>query len=155
MLKALQTRRPKRRCYSCKRSKSLSCFMSDSSRPYGKSYQCKLCKRDEARKRSRKNSTTYKSNYYRQNIIKYGLSVEQYEQLLATQSGCCAICCRPETAFACKKYSTKPRRLSIDHNHETGKVRGLLCSKCNGAIGMLYENDITLHNARAYLEQHG
>jgi hypothetical protein len=55
---------------------------------------------------------------------KYGLSVEEYEQMLAAQDGKCAICRNPP-----KKY-----RLAVDHNHQTGQVRKLLCSGCNGKV---------------------
>jgi hypothetical protein len=70
----------------------------------------------------------------------YGISVEQYSEMLAKQNGVCAIC------------GSVPggRRLCIDHNHETGEIRGLLCDKCNRALGMLTTTDL-LAKAQDYL----
>lgn len=56
----------------------------------------------------------------------YGLSLEQYDEMLANQNGVCALCYR----------SSKPRKwLDVDHNHSTGEVRGLLCMACNRSLG--------------------
>src|SRR5216684_1391978 len=70
----------------------------------------------------------------RANLLKrYGISWPEYELRLALQGGVCAIC----------KKKPKRRLLCVDHCHKTGKVRGLLCSSCNAALG-LYEDDPTL-----------
>ena len=60
---------------------------------------------------------------------KFGLSRLEYDTLLQMQGGVCAICSRPE--------SRKTHSLAVDHNHQTGKVRGLLCSCCNRLVGRL------------------
>ncbi len=60
----------------------------------------------------------------------YGISPEEYEELMAKQGGLCAAC-RCEPTFG------KGRSLHIDHDHETGEVLGLLCTKCNSARGLL------------------
>jgi oligoribonuclease NrnB/cAMP/cGMP phosphodiesterase (DHH superfamily) len=60
-------------------------------------------------------------------ITKYGITIEQYNNMLEEQNFVCPICKEPP------KENNK--RLHIDHNHDTGEVRGLLCSKCNGALG--------------------
>jgi hypothetical protein len=80
----------------------------------------------------------------------YGLTKEAYEDLLCAQGGCCAICERePEVA------SPKAPYLSVDHNHETGKIRGLLCNPCNRGIGYLQDDVIITEKAAAYLKRHG
>lgn len=90
---------------------------------------------------------TKKVDYHRARAsnlwTKYRLRVEQYNDLLQSQQGVCAIC---------HKECTVKRSLAVDHNHETGKIRGLLCSKCNQALGLLgtIEN---LKNAITYLEK--
>ena len=61
---------------------------------------------------------------------KYSLSVEEYDALLAAQGVVCAICGQPETA----RHRGKVRALAVDHDHNTGQVRGLLCSACNKAV---------------------
>lgn len=70
------------------------------------------------------------------------MSVEQFEQLLAEQDGVCAICGEKE-----KKFS----RLSVDHRHSDGFIRGLLCSGCNTGLGRLKDSEELLIKALEYL----
>jgi hypothetical protein len=58
----------------------------------------------------------------------YGITEEQYQELLKKQNGVCALCC---------KLPDSNRRLAVDHNHKTGKIRGLLCSRCNNLLGQI------------------
>jgi hypothetical protein len=74
----------------------------------------------------------------------YGLSVPDFNRLLAQQNGVCAICREPER---------EERSLSVDHDHRTGRVRSLLCSGCNKAIGFLRESPLLARAAATYLEQ--
>lgn len=75
----------------------------------------------------------------------YGISVKEYEARAVRQGGRCAICRqRPEV----------DRRLAVDHDHETGAVRGLLCSNCNLMLGNARDNVATLGRAVAYLADH-
>lgn len=69
---------------------------------------------------------------------KYGLDKKAYEIMLKTQDGACAIC-----------KDQKP--LAVDHNHESGDIRGLLCRACNTALGMFKDNIEVLTNAISYL----
>ena len=80
----------------------------------------------------------------------YGLTAEGYAQLLLLQNGVCAICRKPETHH--NQHGLIP--LSVDHNHATGKVRGLLCHVCNLAIGNMGEDPVRLRAAADYLEKH-
>lgn len=73
---------------------------------------------------------------------KYGISVGEYQRLHNAQEGLCGIC-RNHTEI-----------LDVDHDHETGEVRGLLCRRCNQGIGLLGESIETLHSAIDYLECH-
>ena len=76
---------------------------------------------------------------------RYGLTRSQYETLLYLQGGRCAICRRgPE--------GSGKKRLTVDHDHETGEVRGLLCNHCNAAIGNLRDDPLVVRAAAAYLE---
>jgi len=79
-------------------------------------------------------------------IRKYGLSYEQFEQMVLDQGGKCAIC----------GYSDRKKPLFfpvIDHCHKTGKVRGLLCMNCNQGLGRFKDNATFLKNAIAYLHK--
>lgn len=83
---------------------------------------------------------------------RYGLTPEQYRAILDSQDGLCCICRCPETLI--DHRTKRPRRLAVDHRHDTGAVRGLLCAKCNKAIGLLKENPRTLLAACDYLLRH-
>lgn len=75
--------------------------------------------------------------------IRFNISVEEYNKLFERQKGCCSICDKHQTNF---KYS-----LCVDHDHNTKKIRGLLCKPCNSAIGMLEDDLNLLENAKSYL----
>lgn len=77
---------------------------------------------------------------------RYGLSQEEFSVLLKKQNGCCAIC---EEVFVPTK--THPR-LSVDHDHKTKTIRGLLCHKCNVGLGLFRDSETYLQNALAYLK---
>lgn len=82
----------------------------------------------------------------------YGLSVETYNLMLAAQNGVCAICKGAEKYIPNGKGAPKP--LSVDHNHTTGAIRGLLCSHCNYLIGFCKEDRNALLAAIKYLDKH-
>lgn len=79
---------------------------------------------------------------------KYKITLEDYERLFKEQGGVCAICDSPP-----RKTKTT-NTLAVDHCHETGKVRALLCHQCNAAIGMAGDCPDRLRKAIAYLEKH-
>lgn len=77
-------------------------------------------------------------------IKKYGITVEDYNKMFQEQDGKCAICHKDQLEFRI--------RFSVDHNHKTGKVRGLLCHNCNRALGWFYDDIETLQSAIEYLQ---
>jgi len=78
----------------------------------------------------------------RQRILKqYGISEKLYNSILGNQLGVCAICC---------ETNSNGQTLSIDHDHKTGEIRGLLCIKCNSAVGILER--VGFAGFEAYLE---
>lgn len=79
----------------------------------------------------------------------YGISLEEYNLMYEKQGGVCAICLKPEKSI--DKRTGKIYNLSVDHCHNTSKVRGLLCIKCNTGIGKFDDNTQTLLNAVKYL----
>ena len=85
------------------------------------------------------------------NLRKYGLTLEEYGIMLAAQDGKCAVCRTP--AGECQnQYGSIP--LAVDHDHVTGKVRGLLCMKCNRAAGFLQDDPEIVRNLATYLSTH-
>ncbi len=86
------------------------------------------------------------------NLIKYKITSIEYEQLVIAQNNKCSICDKPEISI--DKTNGKLRDLSVDHNHETGKIRGLLCTGCNIGIGLFKENSQILKKAIEYLKIH-
>lgn len=88
--------------------------------------KCITHDREASRCRARKNFA------YRQEHLlkkKYGISKVEFNEIFEAQGGLCGICFRHQSALT--------RTLSVDHNHKTGQVRGLLCDACNVAVGML------------------
>jgi len=75
----------------------------------------------------------------------YGIAREEYEALLKRQNGRCAICKR------LPGWEKKKKRLSVDHDHVSGAVRGLLCGTCNTGLGHLGDDVLTLESALEYL----
>lgn len=75
---------------------------------------------------------------------KYGISLEEYLLLLEKQEDKCKIC---------RKMCSNGRRLAVDHCHETNKIRGLLCSRCNTSIGKFEHSESLLQTAIKYLKE--
>jgi hypothetical protein len=128
-------------CPNCKKNKCYGDFYKDKSKVDGKSSWCKECL-------IKKNGPTYKLKM-RQNSLKknYNITLEDYDRMLDEQQGLCAMCGRPETTS--NQYSIK--RLSVDHNHKTGKVRALLCSTCNVKLGVVEDEDF-MKKVQKYLK---
>lgn len=79
-------------------------------------------------------------------IRDYGITSADYDRMLTEQDGLCAVCHQPP--------SEGVRWLHVDHCHDTGKVRGLLCQKCNVALGMLRESPEIVRSLLAYIAEH-
>jgi Autographiviridae endonuclease VII len=80
----------------------------------------------------------------------FGITLEQYQKMLSEQKGLCAVCGKPETVR--DKKSNEIRWLSVDHNHETGEIRKLLCNNCNVAMGHVGDSIEHLKQLIRYLE---
>lgn len=110
---------------------------------------CSYLRKREKGNHSQKIFNKNNPEYFRYKVIKsnYGLEKDEYLALVEKQNNLCAICFQPETDKV-KKF------LSVDHDHTTGKVRGLLCSRCNKSIGAFEDNVVFLSNAIKYLKQY-
>lgn len=121
---------------------------------YQKGCRCDGCREaaiESDRKWRLKNPEAHRRRNRSRNMKKaYGLTVADYDALLAAQDGKCAICgVEPGV-----KESSLRKHLCVDHCHTTGKIRGLLCGPCNRALGLLGENPQTVAAAQQYLLAH-
>lgn len=142
----------KKKCYVCKIIKPANQFHKCKKRKDGIEYKCKKCKSDynskfyTGNKKHIEKSKEYNKRNKRQvrnlDLLRdFGITIEEYELMLLNQNYKCKICDKPETK----------RAMSVDHCHKTGKIRGLLCMKCNCAIGFLYEDPVIIKNCLKYL----
>lgn len=83
-------------------------------------------------------------------LMTYGMTVEMYDMMVAKQKGLCAICNKPET----RSINGVICGLAVDHCHVTKKIRSLLCTRCNTAIGLLQEDPSACEAAASYLRRH-
>lgn len=136
------------RCYTVKPLSAFTVRQTGKRAGHPVSY-CKACK-------VHRQKLAYKNGVYdrvtRPYLLKrkYGITREQYDEMFARQGGLCAICGTDNGASA---KGTKT--LAVDHCHETGEVRGLLCNGCNRAIGLLKDNVAVLESAIRYLKKGG
>lgn len=100
----------------------------------------------EKYRKTEKYRKALRNRWYRN---RYGISLLVYDTLLEKQNNVCAICFQPERGKNTKGV-IKP--LAVDHCHQTGKVRGLLCSHCNSILGQAKDNIETLASAIQYLK---
>lgn len=84
---------------------------------------------------------------------RFNITLDHYNELAKSQQNKCAIC-NTEPSVRIDKAGRKINRLCVDHNHQTGKIRGLLCRDCNSALGLFKENKEALYKAVDYLESH-
>lgn len=137
-----------KQCTSCEEIKAITLFYKNNRRKDGYDTRCKQCADDY-----KKSWIETKANNYVQlkaqnsRLIKrYGITSEQYQSLLEKQDYRCAICGNtPEQSRG------NTNKLSVDHCHNTGKVRGLLCQKCNTGLGLLGDTKEDLQKALNYL----
>jgi len=114
---------------------------------------CKACCSERALQWYRDNPERVSANRRKANLAKYyGLTVADYNALLRQQGGVCAVCGKDEPNAHGR--TGKQFRLSVDHCHATGAVRGLLCQKCNRAIGLLGDDPVLMRKAISYLLRH-
>ena len=126
-----------KKCYRCQEDKPLEAFAKNKAKPDGLQERCKDCCKSHYH-----NSGYTKRQRELSLKKKYGMSLLDYDLMVDEQGGQCAICGAKE-------------KLYVDHNHDTGKIRGLLCNTCNRAIGLLRDDSITIYKAAEYVENDG
>jgi hypothetical protein len=132
-------------CSTCRDDKPTSEYHRSRSTSDGLDPRCKPCRKTASATHALAVGLKRKGQHLRL----YGVSVEQYAALVEAQDNLCAICELPETMT----YQGKVKSLSIDHDHATGKVRGLLCAACNFALGKFKDSPALLRSAANYLER--
>lgn len=130
-----------RPCSSCKLPKADSEFYKDATRPSGFYRYCKVCSNEKRRLDAKRNPDKYRNSRLKHY---FGITMEQYRKLLKSQKDVCAICSQPE----------QKKLLAVDHDHRTGKIRGLLCSNCNMGLGKFKDDKELLKKAVLYLLVH-
>jgi len=134
------------RCFDCGVS------LTPDNRVKGNLYQCRGCRSKSRRIEHRKEVRSGLSTLRARNLKRqYGLTEAEYAGLLDRQGGVCAICKQPETWVKCARLMP----LAVDHNHETGQIRGLLCHRCNSMLGYARDNLDTLLSGVDYLKKGG
>jgi len=137
-------------CTKCNKAQPINFFYKDRSKPSGYRPDCKTC---SGNTQKRNPNLKEKQKIYRQThkneIIHhklkctFGIGLPEFNDKLMKQNNSCAICRKNKDLFK--------RRLSVDHRHKTNRVRGLLCSSCNTALGLLKEDFTIINNLIQYL----
>lgn len=155
-------------CTKCKIERPILSFYAHRGTKDGRATYCAECQRASSREwnaanaeRARERNALYRSdpknraksarNMRSMWLRLYGLTETQYLDMLAAQGGVCAICYQSERFIDSR--TGEPRRLAVDHDHETGKVRGLLCGRCNRTLGHMNEDVDSLIRAAEYLRR--
>lgn len=139
-------------CSVCGERKPFSEFYNFQNKSDCKSYRCKTCDYKARQKWKDDNPVSaWKSSRSRTLKNKYGITLEDYYKMLEEQNYSCKICGKLESDnLVHGNFSS----LSVDHCHNTGKNRGLLCNQCNRAIGMLLDSPKLLRKAADYIESY-
>lgn len=139
----------RRRCRICGEVKPTDEFRPRKADGSTRRNECWDCFKHEQRDRYRADPDVHRD---RMRKATYGLAPGEYDRMHAEQGGLCAICGEPETSL--ERSTGKPRGLFVDHHHETGRVRALLCMRCNMGIGHFRERPELLDRAIDYLNRH-
>jgi len=147
-------------CNGCKEWRSKGDFNKDPKSPDTLHYRCRLCRKKYRRQQEVKERTSVYNKKYaeqnpelmkakdRKNSLKrfWNMTPEQFEALKEKQGGTCALCNKTE--------SNPHKNLCIDHDHTTGKIRGLLCDNHNRAMGLFKDSIEDMEKAIQYLKNH-
>ena len=147
------------RCCGCHKVLPWQAFgVCSSRRPFGLSSRCKSCEKvrklGSARRWYRNLTEAQRRAHNRKTNLKkvHGVTLEQYAAMLAKQGNRCAICDKDRRSNTLR--CGRRENLAIDHCHKTGRIRGLLCARCNKGVGLFLDSVIILEKAIAYLKAH-
>lgn len=141
-------------CRTCRETKPLDQFGPLKRNRDGHRGTCRKCDSEREMRRRDANPDLALNSHLKR---KYGITLEEYRELVVQQEGLCAICGEPPLIPMGLKSRRQGRmihvRLVVDHDHATGRVRGLLCGPCNRGIGFLRDDPATVAAALRYLER--
>lgn len=144
-------------CTRCGEDKPLTDYYVDRQKSDGRAMRCRSCKSAAAAGQYAR-WTPAQRQKHRERVMRsrYGISMDLVRNLYEQQEGCCAICSAPgDFPTSSEKGRSRAGLLCIDHDHDTGVVRGLLCHNCNSALGKLGDSVDRLVKAAAYLLDRG
>lgn len=141
-------------CYRCKADQPLTEFYRHRKMKDGRLNLCRTCKKAETDDWRKNNPARFNETRRRRELLsKYGLTTDEYDALLLAQGGGCAGCGEDGMQHHQGRGNTvSSRPLTVDHDHSTGRVRGLLCHTCNWALHKTGERPDVLRRLAAYLE---
>lgn len=140
-----------KKCKRCGEAKPRADFTRVTGLPNAVQSYCKACNAEVARERRARRHPSHQAAINRRSKLKrnYGLTLEQYEQMRSAQGGLCAICGTGDPGGRGGHVGS----FVVDHCHDTGKIRGLLCHACNTGIGSLRDSVEVLASAIGYLSR--
>lgn len=139
-----------KKCACCGEVKPTTEFIKRKNREkWGFNSYCKVCKKKKHHEYYLDNTEKYKKLARNRDLKKYGITLEDQEQMLREQNNKWAICGKEIFLFG----SSKKLTAHVDHDHKTDKVRGLLCQECNTGLGKFMDNTDYLLSAVSYLKK--
>lgn len=159
---AQKTIKTEKKCHKCKVVKPMEMFYQNKNRSDGHNSACSDCAKaiaaqwridnleksiENGKKWRKEHPDRMASSSRKQKLkFKYGMTPDDYTNMAQQQGQCCAICGN--------HMDLLPKGLVVDHDHETGKVRGLLCNSCNSLLGYAKDSIDNLNSAIRYLINH-
>jgi hypothetical protein len=138
-------------CKECGEAKPLDDFHRHPLGQHQRQNRCKPCHNRKSAEAYHARSPTSKAEYIaRVKARKYGMTLEEMQTLVEAHGDLCDICGQPDTTH---RKRTWTRNLTMDHCHSTGRFRGMLCSNCNIAIGLLKDDPALARKVAEYLEK--
>lgn len=140
-------------CGKCQTTKPLDDFyvLRKKGRTYRQSW-CKPCLRETNQQWKKANPDAVKAADRRKVLKKrYGITTSDYNKLLSEQNGGCGVCGKPERTI--QRAGSPVQFMAVDHDHDTGRLRGLLCQSCNRTLGNMGDNLEGVMRFVAYLER--
>lgn len=131
-------------CKKCSSALATERYHKDIVKSRAKMRENRLKNPEKARLNCRNQYHKNKNKHKNYSLKKYNIDLNDYNEILKNQNNCCAICKNPQSDFI--------KSLAVDHDHKTGRIRALLCEKCNVGLGSFRDNPELLRKAADYIE---